>query len=286
MNKINIPYCEFYITNVCNMGCVGCNRFNNFNFTGFQKWEDYAEVYKEWSQQVDFKSTAILGGEPLLNPTIMSWLRGVSDLWPKAMVRIISNGTRLDKVAGLYDLLHQRRRLQLWVGIHNKKHKKDIIDKVENFLTGPCTREFHGENTYQQYLVITDANGLQVRVEYNWWFHQGAVIQTDGVKSLHTSDPEKAHAICHMQTCHHFIRGKLYKCGVVALLPEFDQQHPFAISSEDRQLMNAYQPLSIDANLQTKQDFITNLPNAIDQCKFCPEAYNGDQIFAEEKKNL
>ena len=38
MNRLD--YCEFYITNVCNLSCNGCNRFNNYKFRGFQRWED------------------------------------------------------------------------------------------------------------------------------------------------------------------------------------------------------------------------------------------------------
>jgi hypothetical protein len=34
---------------------------------------------------------------------------------------------------------------------------------------------------------------------------------------------------------------------------------------------------------KVKNDFIKNLKNPIPQCKFCPEEYHGDQIFALEK---
>ena len=104
--------------------------------------------------------------------------------------------------------------------------------------------------------------------------------------TLHNSDPVKAHEICHMKTCHHFVSGKLYKCGVVAVLPDFDRQHQLALSDADRALMTGYIPLEIIASDTDKLNFVDNLTNPIDQCKFCPESYNGVQIFAEEKKNL
>ena len=86
-----------------------------------------------------------------------------------------------------------------------------------------------------------------------------------------------------MSTCHHFIKGRLYKCGVVALLPDFDQQHTLALSDSDRQLMESYVPLDITADYQSKANFVNNLDKQIDQCKFCPENYVGQQIYAEEK---
>jgi len=286
MKKIRIPYCEFYITNVCNLSCTGCNRFNNFHFTGFQKWEDFKDIYTQWSKELDFTSSAILGGEPFLNPTFMDWARGITDLWPTRIVRIISNGTRLHKVAGLYDLLNERKNLQLNIGIHNKIHKNEMIKKVKDFLHAPVTLEFNDENQYQLFVTLTDVNNVVVKIEFNWWFHQGSIIKNENILTLHNSDPVKAHDICHMKTCHHFVNGKLYKCGVVAVLPEFDRQSNLQLSTEDKALINSYIPMSVSDTEYVKQNFIANLDSPIPQCKFCPEVYHGKQIFALEKKSL
>ena len=130
--KYEIDYAEFYITNVCNLACPGCNHFNNFNLKGYWRWNDLKETYSQWSQELDIKSIAILGGEPLLNPEFLNWAVGVSELWPNCMVRIISNGLQIDRVKGFYDVLKSNPRIKLWVGIHNKKHKKESkrIDPV------------------------------------------------------------------------------------------------------------------------------------------------------------
>ena len=286
MPKLHIPYAEFYIINVCNLACAGCNRFNDYNFTGYQRWGDYAEVYQQWAEQVDIDSIGILGGEPLLNPTFLEWVQGINQLWPNKKLRIISNGFRLDRHADLYPVLEQHRNIELWVGIHNKQHKSEIIQKVRDFGQAPHTVTFNTDNPYQQYMTVTDARGVRIKIEYNWWFHQGAIVKQDGALTLHQSDAAKAHDICHMKTCHHFIRGELYKCGVVAVLPEFDQQHSLTLSAEDRELMMSYRPLKITDSDTAKQQFVNNLDQPIDQCKFCPEQYNGDQIFAQQKKDL
>ena len=89
-----------------------------------------------------------------------------------------------------------------------------------------------------------------------------------------------------MKTCHHFIRGKLYKCGVVALLPEFDKQHSLLLPDHDRNILENYQPLQIDDDTDTKLSFVKKLSDPISQCKFCPEVYHGEQIFAIEKRDL
>lgn len=279
---INIPYAEFYITNVCNLSCPGCNRFNNYNFKGFQLWSDYDKIYEKWSKEVSINYIGILGGEPLLNPSIVDWITGIRKLW-NVPVKIITNGFQLNKVKNFYDVLNEDKKIILYVGIHNKQHKKEIFEILQTFLKQPLTIKHNSDNKYQQFLNIVDANGVNVKLEFNWWFHQGSLIPINNGFTLHNSDPEKAHKNCHMKTCHHFIKGKLYKCGVVALLPEFDSQHKLFLSAEDENLMSNYIPLNYDDSVEVKRNFIKNLKNPIPQCKFCPEVYIGDQIFAIKK---
>ena len=285
MSKPFIPYVEFYMINVCNLACPGCNRFNNYQFNGYQRWSDYAEVYQQWAQQINIGSISIMGGEPMINPTFMEWVVGINQLWPRQTLRIISNGFRLDRQTELYSVLQQHSNVQLWIGIHNKQHKREIIQKVKDFTQAPHQVSFNSDKPYQQYMIITDANGVKIRIEYNWWFHQGAIIKQESQLTLHDSNIEKAHEICHMKTCHHFIRGELYKCGVVAVLPEFDQQNPLTLTKQHRELMHSYRPLKISDSIEFKQQFIDNLNKPIDQCRFCPEVYNGDQIWSQHKKD-
>ena len=287
MSKIKLSYAEFYITHVCNLTCTGCNRFNNYKFTGFERWTDLQDVYRRWSDELSIDVVSILGGEPLLNPEFMQWLQGVRQLWPASMLMVGTNGYRLNKINGLYEFANiYKNNFRINLGIHNKHKRNFVMGLVRDFLQGQLIYQFDKSNPYQQHILVTDANGVQIRVDYNWWFHQGALIALPGQMafSLHQSDPEKSHAICHSKTCHHFMGGKLYKCGAVALFPEFDRQHKLIISDDDRKLMSSYRPLQIDDSFQAKQKFIGDLPNAIDQCKFCPEEYHGQQIFAEEKK--
>lgn len=281
--RIQIPYAEFYITHVCNITCKGCNHFNDMKFKGWQRWSDWQNVYEKWSKDVTFGSVCILGGEPLLNPTILDWVDGIRNLWPTVSIRLVTNGFHLLKIPKLYKTI-RRNSVHLWVGIHNKMHKKQLIDSVHQFLQGPVSSEFDDSIAYQPKLRLTDANNITVVVEYNWWFHQGAIIRTPEGETLHKSDPDKAHATCHMKTCHTFFNGQLYKCGVVAVLPDYDQQFHLRLDPADRQLMHDYQPLMADASIAEKTAFIENLPQRIDQCKFCPEIYHGQQIWSEEKK--
>lgn len=286
LQKLTLDYAEFYITNVCNLTCNGCNRFNSFRFKGWQKWDDYAEQYTQWSKELNISRIAIMGGEPLLNPSFYDWIDNIVKLWPQAFVHIASNGTQLDHHQQLYARLQSNKKLKYSVSIHNKKHKQQIIQRVEKFLTAPLSYNFHNEK-YRELLTITDSNGVTVVIDYNWWFHQGAII-TDpdsGKLTLHNSDPDKSHKICHSKTCHHFDRGRLYKCGPAALFAPFDQQFGLQLTDQDRALINSVNSVGVQNSLIEKQQFLRAIKNPIPQCKFCPEEYQGKQIFAIEKKD-
>ena len=285
MKKFHLDYVEFYITHVCNLTCQGCNRFNSFPIRGYQSWQNLADTYREWSKQLSLHRMAIMGGEPFLNPEFLLWVKGLREFWPNTTLIIATNGTQLPNHKEFYQVLEQDRQIRLNISLHNKKHKSTMLDIVANFLHGPLHHDF--DNTpYRESLTISDSNNVSITMFYNWWFHQGAIrIHPETSKyTLHQSDPDQAHAICHSRDCHHFENGNLYKCGPAAIFPTFDKQIGLDLSDEDRSLMLSVPFNSIEHNDEIKKNFITNLDKRIDQCKFCPQEYLGQQIFADEKK--
>ena len=286
---------DFYITNVCNLTCDNCNRFNNHNFKGWQRWSDYQEQYEQWGRLVSLKAITIMGGEPMLNPSLKDWVDGLNRIFG-IDVQVLTNGTRFPQNKNLYpSLLYRSAKTQclnhIGVSLHNVDDfetymKQDIID----FLEGPVNiyEKGHPLNKWGSDWHLTDKNGIFVNVYISNNFGS-ATIQKNNYQRfvLHNSDIELAHKDCAFVKwkSYHFIRGKLYKCGPVALMPEFDQQHNFDISDEDRQLLNSYQALSVNNFAEYHEEFFANLDNPIAQCKFCPTEYNGKIIYPV-RKNL
>jgi len=281
---------EFYITNVCNLNCNGCNRFNNFKFSGGQRWADYEAIYTKWGEYVEIDHIVILGGEPLLNPDILEWIYGLNRIFkPKKKLQILSNGTRLTNVKGLYEALQVNGT---WIGIswHNSNTIDEFETEVYKFLKGKIIRleKDDKQNRWGADFVYTDQYDTSIPVWMENSFYSAAINLTDqGIFSLHNSNPVAAHNICGFAQFknYHFIRGKLYKCGPVALFPEFDKQHKLDISIEDRMLLNSYQPLSVDNYPTLGENFISQLDQPLPQCKFCPVNQTTREIFAV-KKNL
>ena len=294
MTKHHFSKVEFYITNVCNLNCERCNRFNDFNFTGWQSWSDYRDTYQQWAQYLDIDDIVILGGEPLLNPTVIDWIKGLRQVFKTTQsIQVLTNGTRLNKVKGLYEALKQTQTPLVWLGVswHNISTLDELDKEIRCFLQGDTLRVERGHelNRYNADFVYIDEIGIDIPVWIQDSFYPRSIIPSGrGTLTLHNSDPTEAHSVCGFAQYknYHFIRGKFYKCGPVALFPEFDQQHPLDISAEDRVLLNSYQPLTISNYVNSGAKFIEQLDQPLAQCKFCPSKMNNAQIFATSKNKI
>lgn len=289
MTKIVLDKVEFYITNVCNLTCSNCNRYNNYKFSGWQDWKDYQEIYQAWADKIDITHKVILGGEPLLNPTINDWITGIRQLWPDRYApQIQSNGTRIDLVPGLYQAC---RSTGTWIGIsvHRKQDLDPIVQRIRNFLQHPIRETQDPGSPMGSNLQFTDTNHVRVHVWISDYFIQSNVTQSaDGQFRLYRSDPEKAHANCEFvrHKNYHFIHGKFYKCGPAGLMPEFDQQFGFDITEAEREILYSYRPLTIDEFDSRALEFFQHLDDPIDQCRFCPETWEYKPIYFTDLKNI
>ena len=284
---------DFYITNVCNYTCNRCNRFNNYDFKGWQRWSDYEAVYKQWADLIELPCATIMGGEPLLNPTVVEWVQGLNQIF-NMDVQILTNGTRFHYVDGLYESMlftspKNGAQNHIGVSLHNYADWPQMQEDIRTFLKGNIIELGKGETPWGSDFYFKDSNGVMINVYQSNNFGAAAIKSNGhGGLTLHNSDPALAHQNCAFAQfkSYHFIRGKLYKCGPAALMPEFDQQFPLDISDEDRVILNSYQSLSVDNFTVYNEEFFRNLDNPIAQCKFCPTSYAAETIYPIRKGRI
>lgn len=146
---MNLSYSEFYITNVCNLNCTNCNRFNNFSFTGHQRWNDYVDIYKQWADILEINEIGILGGEPMLNPDFMLWINGLHTLWPDSKIKIITNGSQLNRYPELYEFVSAHaQKVKFELNFHGITQKEKVIHSLMAWLQHPIDiRVDHNEYT-------------------------------------------------------------------------------------------------------------------------------------------
>ncbi len=146
------------------------------------------------------------------------------------------------------------------------------------------------ENHRLQYQKVYIKNGKNFTISLypQHRFVNSTVIYDNPTQtlSLNKSDPKKAMDICMLKTCHHFIEGKLYKCGPVGVLPEFIKQYHVERDAEQDELIHSYRPASVDWNQNDLKEFIKNLHDEvpIPQCSLCPDKFVETEFAASSNK--
>jgi organic radical activating enzyme len=296
--KPRLKYAEVYITNVCNYSCTHCQSLNNFTFKGHQHWEDYENEYRNLSAQLDIDQIQIMGGEPTLNPDFEKWVNGISNLWPNAKLQIATNGTRLDKITNeIYQVL-SRHKGTLWITCHDTQlydgflnFSKTFLSKIvlENNSNYDLKGEYEKSKTDETVKLktvsrkMTDENDVEVILEWSQSFVSSVidVLDNQSLTMKYNSDPVQAHDICYFKNCHQINKGKVYKCPLVSVLPDFLNQFDVNMSADDKSLAYSYEPLTADKDISK---FVDAIDDVIPQCKFCPANYTKHNFVGTDKK--
>lgn len=323
---LNLEYAEFYITNVCNLNCDRCNRFNNYAFSGHLDWQAHADLYAAWSRILTVDRIGILGGEPMLHPAFEQWITEIAALWPHSQIMIFSNGTQLQRFPGLYDLLARYQgRIRIDINRHNAAAKASTLQQIESWYPHGFDKfvlnsekifaqtgvhgvheqhhdamintaidaattggEIWADKSYE--VVYRDQSLVTVRYATADSFDE-SVIRLDSMQhSLYLtpelSDPDQAVSVCGCKYSHHFFQGKLYKCGVTAVLPEFLSQFVVDIPQAKQALISAYEPAAVTWPADRLQRFLQHLSDghSIPQCGLCCTTPVSQNFAAGHKK--
>jgi len=295
------------------LNCSRCNRFNNYAFSGHYKWNEYAEVYKSWSEKLDVGRIGILGGEPMLNPEFDVWVEEIAKLWPRASILIITNGTQFHRWPMLYKLLEKYQgRVRIDINRHDINAEAEVVRNVEQFFPGDYKKFYVNDGYYTQgpdhvkHFNFAD-NGIKYEVwedqtyklawrDHNQIFVRYGLANTfskipierydDRVKLVYWSDPTAAISICGGKESHHFLNGKLYKCNVSAILPNFIKQFDVAMTDQQKELIESYEPAEITWNNDKLTEFVEGLrqTRCIEQCRLCPDVLDAKEFQAGIKK--
>jgi MoaA/NifB/PqqE/SkfB family radical SAM enzyme len=127
--------------------------------------------------------------------------------------------------------------------------------------------------------MLIDKNGVEVRLDWSQTFVSSAikVIDDQRLTMKYNSDPIHAHENCYYKKCHQINKGKIYKCPLVSVLPDFVNQ--FNVDVDD-----SYVPITAQDDDTTILNFINNLDQPIPQCKLCPSNYTRHNFVGTDKK--
>lgn len=280
---------QFYITNVCNLGCRDCISFNNFRFRGHLAWADAQARVEQWARLLDIDYLCIIGGEPMANPELSLWVENLRRLWPRTEreFSIVTNGTYLTgwDQDQLKDWMEQAVTIE--VSVHDPEQWPSMLRWVQE-ICSDLGVSWHLNIDYRDGVLTHNYHvGSQriIALGQHWLFGPSAVRRvTEQGLEFYRSDAATAHRNCPARQCHYFVDGIMYKCPVTATAAMLTEQ--FGMPDDQRSLLKKSRGLDpLTAPSLTR--WFGTLDQPVAQCSLCPEYWPERQpIWPLKKKKM
>ena len=278
-DKLFLKEGNVYITNVCNLTCERCITYNNFKFTGHFLWDDYKEMFVEWSKKINIGEIGIIGGEPFANPDLLNWAIGLRKLWPDTEdFSISTNGTYIkQKIDEVRELI--KNRVWMDICLHDPNQYDDVKSAIEEAVSVFPKLTTHQDADKSIYYY---SDSVQIaRIYTTYVFAKNSISEIKNrLIYMHNSDPVKAHGRCGL--CHYFVRGTLFKCYLTSVGQDLVEQLP--VEESAKTLLTSYRSCSPYDDDQFIRGFLDTIEMPISQCSLCPEAVSVKPIWPLMKK--
>ena len=91
-------YLETHITESCNLKCRGCSHFSGLAKPKHKDLEKFRQEFARLAEILSLSTIRLMGGEPLLNPRFMEYLRIARKFYPYAKLVLVTNGILSDRL--------------------------------------------------------------------------------------------------------------------------------------------------------------------------------------------
>lgn len=267
-----LPFLEIMLTQVCNLSCAGCSTYSDYSHKGYQSWEQTQTWLQQWLERIDVESIGFMGGEPLINPQVLTWLAGVRELLPQSRIRFPTNGLLLERNWDVVEWLYQDGNAVLKI----TNHTDDVLDTVDRLRS---TYRWEPIHEYGIDRWVTDT-GLRLQINRPTQFTQ-TFQGTYSTMRPWDSDPNQAYANCHQQTCPMLWKDRIYKCSTSALTREAWQAHGSPNNSQWQRYFDDQQngSISVFSDDSALAAFVNNFGQSHWICRQCPTAQDKDAII-------
>jgi organic radical activating enzyme len=261
MIKPVLPFVEIMVTQGCNLSCAGCTNYSDLAHKGYLPWEEGRKEIELWLERVDIPDFGILGGEPLMNPDIRNWIKGLREIMPNSQIRFTTNGLLLAQNFDIVDLLHDIGNVVFKIAVH--EHNPELENIIQKVL-----QKFKWEDVVEFGVSrLKTTNNLRFHIRRPDIFYKTFVGSYSDMMP-HDNDPNDAFALCCQQTCPLLYNGKIYKCSTNGLLedtlakfnnPNFEKWKPYL-----------QEGLVHDCSDVELNKFLSNFGKPNDVCRACP----------------
>ncbi len=216
---------EIHVAHACNLACESCSHYSNHAHKGLVSLEEADAWMGAWSRRIEPQSFSLLGGEPTINPRLPEFVRLARRHWPKAHLRIVTNGFFLDRHPELPVVLREVGNSILDISIHHDAPEyREKLEPIQA-LAAAWKRD-HGIRV--EYYV---SNGEWTRRYHGY----GAAMAP-----FDDRNPRSSWLNCRAKTCPQLFEASIWKCAPLAYLT---MQHARFGLSERWTTYLGYRPL-------------------------------------------
>ena len=261
MTKPTLPFVEIMVTQACNLSCHGCTNYSDLVHSGYLTWEQGRKQLLSWLERVNIADFGILGGEPLMNPDIRAWIRGLRELMPEAQIRFTTNGLLLEKNFDIVELLHEIGNCVFKIAVHVEDPALErTIQRVYDLYQWEPVVEYGVSR-------LKTTNNLRFhhkKPDVFWKTYQGSYADM----RPHNNDPAAAFEICCQQTCPLLYNGAIHKCSTSGLLNDTLKRFDYPNAEAWEQYIKpGLLPTCSDSELAA---FLQNFGKPDSVCSMCP----------------
>lgn len=297
MERIDLYQLDIPIIRSCNLACVGClTHPNHKKIKGLVNLDESLGWLEFWSTKLNPDSVNIFGGEPLLHPEFVQWVKEVRRLWGSwPQVKVNTNGYYLDVlINNLEELFNPDINLSVVISIQNTeephysivKEKAQILkDKIIEYrrsfvnkrpskvawkrLDDSCDKLWYTLELAPD--IGTNLNYVISEMHQATWctHYTGHGEFMLPVYNYNDKWYEENHLYCQAKHFTTLYKGDLYKCPPVGVLEHTLTTFNIQSSPSWEPYMNDYKKLTVNSTDEEIQAWalLTKTPEKV--CNMC-----------------
>lgn len=194
---------EMHVMDSCNLNCRGCAHFSPIFPDVLPDLNARLSDVKCLSEKIShIVRFYILGGEPLLNPEISNYIRGIRKILPETQLYIVTNGLLIESLTE--DTLQCIKENRIWMSISEYRPTHNRMDNIRKIL-----------DQYKIFYEIREALGKEI---FNLPFSL----------STHSKYPKS----CISNGCITIWNGKIARCPQLMYISSFNSYFGTSLPEE------------------------------------------------------
>lgn len=272
--KFDIDCLDIVIARSCQLNCRGCITFSDHNLVkGYTRINDSLTWLEFWSKKLRPKTLHLFGGEPLMHPELLEWIKQTSNFFMQT-IDIQTNGIKVNSLdqKELSEMI-LKYNVNFSISVHsqelwykekiNQAVKKitDIIGKGTWSQTGPDTKYFVGSDNHS--LTLNETTSLP------WVSHyQGFGASLMPGNNFDSDKFVESHSYCEAKQFIQLYNGALYKCPPLAVLDDTLSKYNYPNKNIWRHWLD-YRPLTIESSDSEIANWLDTQAKPERYCNMC-----------------